>query len=199
MNSNLAVISQSLAEHQYVILGAEEVLSIGALLGRPSKPQLLMPTSRESARGRSLSGLFGLGAFPWHTDGAIANNPPRWIILRTMTGDSGVGTELLRPSGDILGRLRRTILTARDPHGSARYFPAFMPTTKGYTKLRWDPTKCAPMETEVVSIIENAEPSMSVNWVEGRALIVDNAALLHRRPAVATARRVLERTYVWSE
>ena len=30
----------------------------------------------------SLSGVFGRSAFPWHTDGAVASVPPRYVVMR---------------------------------------------------------------------------------------------------------------------
>lgn len=168
------------------------------VLGRVGQPVLLRPTGREGARKWSLSGTFGHDAFPWHTDGAISSRPPRWLVLRPVELSEPTTTELLSPCAELLERLGRNVLLAKDHAGRARYLPALMLTKDGH-RLRWDPRTCRPRSIAVAQDIAAAMPTSVVNWELGVTLLIDNHKLLHRRPAVnAAAERVLERTYVWS-
>jgi alpha-ketoglutarate-dependent taurine dioxygenase len=48
--------------------------------------------------------------------------------------------------------------------------------------------------------METHPPSAIIEWRRDRLLVVDNARLLHRRPAVdGLAERLIERTYVWDD
>ena len=41
----------------------------------------LVPQDARTADSWSLSGMFGLGAFPWHTDGAVSPRSPSVVLL----------------------------------------------------------------------------------------------------------------------
>lgn len=189
----------ALAEQGFVTLDPDVKLwSLFDGIGRLDRPILLRSTDRDAARGWCLSGTYGRGAFPWHTDGAISSHPPRWLVLRPMEVSEATATELLRPTLALRERLRRTVLIARDHANRTRYLPALMPTNDGH-RLRWDPRTCKPLSTSAAIDLDGATPSVVIRWELGRTLVIDNHRVLHRRPAVAAAaRRVLERTYVWS-
>jgi len=59
-----------------------------------SPPETLRPRSRETARAKSLSATYGLGALPLHTDAAHWVNPPRYVALHCITGPSSTPTLL---------------------------------------------------------------------------------------------------------
>lgn len=167
-------------------------------LGRVGQPVLLRPTDRDHARRWSLSGTFGRGTFPWHTDGAISSYPPHWLVLRPVSLSEATATELLNPSADLRDRLGRTVLLAKDCAGRARYLPALISTEAGY-RIRWDPRTCRSRSMAVAKDIAEAMPTLVVTWEMGVTLVIDNYKLLHRRPAVSAAtQRILERIYVWN-
>jgi hypothetical protein len=60
----------------YAWLDGATSSAIGTHLGRSGPSEMLAPRERATADPWSLSGAYGLGTFPWHTDGAIASNPP---------------------------------------------------------------------------------------------------------------------------
>ena len=46
----------------------------------------LMPTPSDQAAPRSLSAIYGLGTFPFHTDAAHHRVPPRYVLMRLADG-----------------------------------------------------------------------------------------------------------------
>lgn len=166
-------------------------------LGTQSDPAILEPRSPEAADPWSHSGVVGYGEFPWHTDGAVAPIPPRWMILECLADDSGSPTDLVDPPSEILALFRRTLLVSRDRAGRVRYLPAAAPLGQNRFRVRWDPRVCAPSTGDISRIVDELEPSSSLKWRVGMLLIVDNHRLLHRRPAVRPGvTRRLRRTYI---
>lgn len=182
----------------YAILQDADITDIGASLGRMGQPAALTPKRQDEADSWSHSGIYGLGVFPWHTDGAVSSNPPRWIVLRALETSSTTSTELLQIDSTLLAKLRRTVLRTTERLGRVKYLPAVVPYGDGW-RLRWDPRICEPVRGLAVQEVASCEPTARVTWRPGRVLVIDNYRLLHRRPAVSgEERRVLERTYVWS-
>src|SRR3954453_21363414 len=89
----------------YAILDNVSADLVTSRLGRASEPELLVPRNASGEQRRSLSRTFGLGPFPWHTDGAIALRPPRWIVLSAVQISSPTHTDLLDPSDALLQQL----------------------------------------------------------------------------------------------
>ncbi|MEU8061743.1 TauD/TfdA family dioxygenase [Microbispora bryophytorum] len=168
-------------------------------LGRSSMSHELKPRKQAAADPWSLSGVYGLGPFPWHTDGAISSDPPRWVLLRAVRVSEGTWTELLEPDVEVQTAMRRTVLRATDRTGRIRHLPAAVPDGDRW-RLRWDPRTCAPRTGLTIDEMQRQSCTETVTWAEGRLLIIDNSRLLHRRPAVdERAERLLERIYVWGE
>ncbi len=169
-------------------------------LGRPGEPEEILPRLSSESRPGSLSARYGCHQFPWHSDGAVALQPPRWILLRAVRMHGTSSTELLDPSSEVLAALRRTVLRTTPASGGVRYLPAYVPTGTNRYRLRWDLSKATPSRLEAERLISIARPTAKVEWREGRTLIFDNERILHRRPGVSpTQVRVLERIYVWSD
>lgn len=184
----------------WIVLDGCSSKDTASLLGRASSAMLLEPKGSGEARHWSLSGVYGLRAFPWHTDGAISSSPPRWLLLKAVELSYPTCTELLVPDAGMIASLRGTILRARDRSGRVKYLPAIVPDPCGSSRLRWDPRTCAPRTGLRIEEIEERSPSVRIEWDVGRLLVVDNFKLLHRRPAVQEqGKRLLERTYVWDE
>ena len=172
---------------------------IAQLGQRAGRSEELTPRVREAAAPWSLSGTYGMGSFPWHTDGAVSTDPPRWIVMYAKRISGHTYTELLDPLPSLQLKLRRTVLRVIDNRGRARHLPASLPTKDGL-RLRWDPRICTPLTGASLEEVEGHEPSVKVSWVKGRVLILDNFRLLHRRPGMSgVTERVLERTYVWGD
>jgi alpha-ketoglutarate-dependent taurine dioxygenase len=190
-------VHEDLAEHGFAVLNEATASVVGAELGRIGSQVVLVPREQQNADSWSLSGTYGLGAFPWHTDGAISSNPPRWLLLRAMRLSNPTCTELLDPEPGLRAGLRRTVLRATNRVGKVAYLPAAIPD-RGRWRLRWDPRTCTPQAGITIEEMEQQVPTSIVEWQQGQLLIMDNTRLLHRRPAVdGQSERVLERTYVW--
>lgn len=190
----------ALESRGFAVLPDGEPRAIGtALGGRVSASELLIPREPANARPSTLSARVGYGEFPWHTDGAVALFPPDWLILRGVRFSQPTATELADPSWSLLRLLSRTVLKAQNANGGKRYFPAHLGATPGGgPRIRWDETKCRPNRADVQERIRCLEPSASIGWREGQALVVDNRRMLHRRPSVVAADRAIERLYVWA-
>ncbi|WP_157621966.1 TauD/TfdA family dioxygenase [Serinicoccus hydrothermalis] len=188
---------QVLREHGFLIFESRaEAEPVLASLGTEDHREVLEPKPT-NGRQWSHSDRYGFGAFPWHTDGALTSEPPRWMVLECVMAEESTATELLRPSKELLGRLRRCAMVVRNRTGRVRHLPAVSPTGAGEMRLRWDPRVCEVNDAELPRLIEEQGPSAVCLWKEGRILVVDNWGLLHRRPPVSPAApRRLVRTYI---
>lgn len=192
-------LDADLAAKGYCWLDGATSEDVASELGRASSPMLLTPKEQPAAPTWSLSGRYGLGAFPWHTDGAISSRPPRWLLLRALELSDSTSTELLQPGVELFAALRRTVLRACDRVNRVRYLPAVATLPDRSYRLRWDPRTCVPRTGLTVDQIERQVASARIEWRQGGLLVIDNSRVLHRRPAVERrVKRILERTYVWS-
>ncbi|CAN5536366.1 hypothetical protein BH10ACT7_BH10ACT7_05550 [soil metagenome] len=186
----------SMASNGYVVLSerteAERVLNY---LGPATAPVRLEARSQRDSKEWSHSGRYGLGTFPWHTDGAVSSSPPRWILMRCLEDDSQTPTELVNPTEALLLQLRRVTLMVRNARNKVTYFPAVSPGAGGQSRLRWDPRIATPIRGQT-DLVDRAEPTARIFWSEDMTLVIDNYRVLHRRPQVAdNAQRVLTRQY----
>ena len=181
----------------YVIgTGKVELRSVLSRLGNVRDGGTLIPTPREDARRNSLSGVYGTGRFPWHTDGAVSNHAPKWIAMYSAR-PSTVPTEILEPDDSLLTRLRRTNVCVRARDGRTVVHRAAVQGADGSQVLRWDPRAAPPTNPGIVDIVEKVSPTGSVSWQADTFVIIDNHRLLHRRPpADAEPSRLLLRYYV---
>jgi hypothetical protein len=163
--------------------------------GRIGLSELLIP--RAKGEGWSLSDRFGMSAFPWHTDGAVSRRPPRWVMLTAESDAEGTGTDLLRPSAQLLQSMRRSVLSICDPNGRKRVSLACT-GTGSEQRVVWDPRIAVSSDPALANAIHSTESTATVNWRAHRTLVLDNWRLLHRRPDVkGHITRTLRRTYVW--
>jgi hypothetical protein len=149
----------------------------------------LVHKSRKDASDRptSLSGLYGLGPFPWHTDGASRFSSPDMILLHCFSAaDNCASTELLdirdEKARDVVTDLRRAVIRVKTSNGRG-YLPALTRDATGPI-VRWDPRVAAGQEAKRGCLLTHPRTS-EIKWIQGRTVIIDNRRLLHRRPAVA--------------
>lgn len=164
-------------------------------LGTVRAAGVLTPKDPADARPKSLSGVYGRGAFPWHTDGAVASDPPRWLGMHSAAA-SVVTTEVLDPSPDLLHAFSRTTVRATDSSGQTVMRLALMNVTDDLTRVRWDPRACPSGDLELEAQVEAERATGHVTWAGDTWVVLDNFRLLHRRPsAVADPSRELRRYY----
>lgn len=176
-------------------IGEDSMLSLLQALGQVRGGGTLTPREASQAREMSLSGVYGLGAFPWHTDGAIAAAPPRWIGMYSFA-PSQVFTEILEPDSALLARLRKATLRVTDASGQTVMRLACMMTADGLRRLRWDPRACPSGDGDLDAFVEAQQPTGRVEWAGDTWVVLDNFRLLHRRPsAYSDSSRQLRRYY----
>jgi L-asparagine oxygenase len=81
---------------------------LGGVYTVPTMPfvQSLTPRSAEFEQPNTYSGLFGLGEFPFHSDMAHWNIPPRYIVMRC-----AIGFNLASKWGSIVNQLNQLLQT----------------------------------------------------------------------------------------
>lgn len=167
---------------------------ISRLLGRCGPPETLR--ARAPGEGWSHSDAYGYQAFPWHTDGAVSLNPPRWFVLTAVTIPEKTTTDILKPNPVLVKKLLATTLKVRDRRGQVRYLPAAVSEAYGH-RLRWDPRIASPTRDALLNEVDTTPATANINWTTGRSVIVDNHLTLHRRPPVsAKTGRTLTRYYI---
>lgn len=177
-----------------VVDDRDELEHISRWLGRSGPPELLK--ARAPGEGWSHSDAYGYGAFPWHTDGAVSPDPPRWFVLTAISIREQTTTSILKPNPALVKVLRRTTLRVRDRRGTIRYLPAATAEAYGH-RLRWDPRIATPTRNALIDDLEAAPATANINWSPGRSVIIDNHLTLHRRPSVtAETERTLARYYI---
>lgn len=171
----------------------------------------LRPTAKVAANPRSLSAEHGEQAFPFHTDAAYQRIPPRYVLLRLVSGEDSARPTLLLDVKELsiepeeMQLLRRevwTVFGARSRFLSPLINETLVPE---HTILRFDPS-CMHPATDGFgasrSILDRAigtgEP-VQIEWERGSLLVIDNWRMLHARPprpAQDDSNRVLERVLV---
>lgn len=162
-----------------------------------SVPTDLWATAPGNQGNWTLTDRFGRGAFPWHSDGAIARKPPRFIVLQNLT-QSRVPTEIAVVPADVRDELGGVVLRAQDRRGRSRLLSA-LERHAGHDLLRWDARTCSvaagprKVEAAIASLAVNAQ----IDWMSPATVVIDNWQVLHRRPAVPCSDvRGLRRWYV---
>jgi alpha-ketoglutarate-dependent taurine dioxygenase len=166
-----------------------------------SDHRLLVAREREDARASTLSGRYGMAAFPWHTDGAHQTQPPRLSLMRSRA-PTGTPTLLLDAHSllalvpTLADQLRRQTWLV---DGGARPFYASIVDRAGRVRFNrhvMTPTSAMAGEAELAfqALIEDAEP-VEHAWEADELLLLDNTRIVHARPPIGEndANRELER------
>lgn len=182
---------------------AERIGAVSSIRG-VSSVQELAPRRTEEAAPTSYGGIYGLSAFPLHTDMAHWHIPPRYLLLRCISAapvetlvvhfrevladedDVTLRRSVFRPRRRIEGRLT----SLRLKHGEMH---------------RWDPIFIVPVTAEAERLRERLVTRLSSTSAAKLALdgptdclLLDNWAVMHGRthvPPTAMHRR-LERVYL---
>jgi len=176
-------------------LGAEVVPT------RPGDPPigLLRPVPQESAHPASLSATYGLGALPFHTDGAYLRRPPDVVIMeRESAADTElVATLLFRvcPSTvgeDVWEAMQQGVFHVRAGRDK------FLCVARSGNILRFDPGCMRPLDPAsrlVRRFFEQSLDAVRYTWGSvGTVVVLDNTQVLHaREPAPRNSQRRLRR------
>lgn len=183
-----------------------DLSELAVLLGEVRSGWSVLRSRAGGAEDWSLSGTFGHGSFPWHTDGAMVASPPRYIILhcRQATWQMEPTHVLNLSAQDLQGlvaAMAPIVLRASGRSGRIRYLPAVQ-RSGASVRARWDERTCVAtdpvLHAQVERMLECAEPTSLIRWRAGLAAVISNESALHRRPAVSKlGSRVLHRLYVY--
>lgn len=161
------------------------------------RPDVLRPRRADEGRPGTFSAHHGHGRFPWHTDGAIADHPPRFILLSSPI-TSETPTELLRMriGAPLLEAMRGLVLFTRSIR--PRYFRA-VESTSTSQRVRWDPDKLKVVSPSAPDVSQWVpDPDARIEWRENTVALIDNWQCLHRRPELTEGDvgRILLRRYI---
>jgi alpha-ketoglutarate-dependent taurine dioxygenase len=162
-----------------------------------------------SATSRSLSGIYGRGAFPFHTDQAKELHPPRYMLLRHLAGDTRRPTLLVRFDAlqfteQQLYGLRSAVFLVNG--GRGRFYSSIIcRTATGQEFVRLDQHCMRPAHKRSGSVMEDFQSALArhtpveIHWNSESVLVVDNWRVLHARAPESNTNsgiRVLERALV---
>lgn len=158
--------------------------------------------TEDLARSNSLSSGFGLGRFPFHTDQASKEVPPRYIILFAPPWRTA-GTTVLDPFelpyiDEYVARraLFRSII------GGKSAYTRFMEGNGGNSFFRFNMQTMDPVNEEARTISEilpfHTRKAVKIDWKKCKLLIVDNHRLVHgRTDATPNKREYIRRITIW--
>jgi alpha-ketoglutarate-dependent taurine dioxygenase len=200
-NTDLGKIKASLDAKDYFecFTSEEEFISLSDSIGKPIPSRKnsglidkLLPKSRIDAHPNSLSNIHGAERFPFHTDGAYLDCPPKYMVLRYCAGvENPTPTEILpfvsKLSNENILILKREMWAVR---GRNRNFYTSILTSspsKSDLILRYDNGCMKPIEQtsffeHLITISLNER--IFINWQPGKTLFLNNWRALHARPQV---------------
>lgn len=176
----------------------EKVLALAKQLGEPMATrvgvrvcQMLRPTSTNFAKPRSLSGTYGLGEFPLHTDTAHWLTPCRYIVLACWApGDGHRTTSLLDVKLLPMSHSERVLLCSapiRVTNGRNSFFSTILSNRRAF--VRYDTGCMTPVMADgaralrVLAMIRWSEHVEEIRWTPGLVAVIDNWRVLHGRRA----------------
>ena len=174
-----------------VSCSAADLPALGAELGHVVSDRVLVARSAGGELENSLSGRHGFNALPPHTDGAATVHPPRWVILAC--GDTSAAPTLTFDAGALLAADTERVLDRAwvvDPGGGRPPFYVAPSTLRaGRRWLRYNADCMTPASSAAARATAalSTLPFRSHRWGPERALVIDNARVLHARGAVDPA------------
>ena len=212
-----AVEESSLLTSGWTVLDtSESLVTVAARFGKPVPSRLdsalvdiLTPTPSTAAPRRSLSAIYGTGAFPYHVDGAYFPDSPHFVLLRAEAAEGYRRPTLLIDTRTLFSTAERSVLI----HGvwrvaARRSFLTSVMSPEGSAafKFRFDRDCMTPLTRSaicadelIVRRVSDAIPT-AVDWTPGKTIVIDNWRILHGRgPGSAEPEhRILSRVMVAS-
>jgi alpha-ketoglutarate-dependent taurine dioxygenase len=149
----------------------------------------LAPVATDRSHPRSLSRMFGIGAFPLHTDTAHWPVPSRFIVLGCVSPGASNRPTLLQAADNLnIGSSERRLLSEGVflvRNGRRSFYSAIFPANQPY--IRFDSGCMSPVTESahrgwqtVLQRIAAATP-IHIPWRSGDVLVIDNWRTLHGR------------------
>ncbi len=192
---------------------SDSFLSLARKFGEPLKLadgnyiKNLRVIDKIESRPNTLSSKYGIGGFPFHTDGAFMLPPPRWVLLRAVSGNVSRST-YIKPfvkffEGIDCQILRCSIWACNT--GTQSYFTTIQFSAGGLSGYRYD-RDCMRAANQSAKTIEETLfrrseclPDQVFEWELNRVIAIPNWNYLHSRgesPMSSDSDRVLQRIYV---
>jgi L-asparagine oxygenase len=190
----------------------EIVRSIGPTLslGHGSPIHQLKPKLQKDSTPNTYSGIYGYNQFPLHSDLAHWRFPPRFLVLRCVTGFEAVPTLLVDGARAVEGLdrngLSRALVRPRRPIDGALPLLRLFDRQHGERGLlRWDQVFICPASRagevgikKLAECLARSSPIRVSLAKQGDTLIVDNWRMLHGRAPIPQGceGRIIERVYL---
>ena len=170
---------------------------------KPPRSEILRTTGESVARPGSKSAMRGRREFPLHTDRAFDRLPSRYLLLRSISGQSASPTQLVAFNDVEVGKELASDLRA-GLWVTGNYRRAHLCAVLEGQRLRWDADCMRPMDRIAkrahIEFLEALNESSHANhlWFDTcTVLVVDNWRTLHGRlPVRQSECRTLERLLV---
>jgi L-asparagine oxygenase len=171
-----------------------ELLAWACRLGNPiSDPRdgcvvkTVAPAPTASAPPNTLSSRYGVGAFPFHTDGAHWRAPPGLLLIYCVHEGSGARPTHLHDtsSWELDGEERRVL--RNEPWCVVEVPKPFLCTHLGpddALRVNYDCMRPSGSASRAVAIIADRlakRSAVSISWSPGNVLLIDNTRMLHAR------------------
>jgi hypothetical protein len=169
---------------------------------------VLIPKEVEAARDNTYFARFGFGKYPLHTDMAIIQSPPRYVVFRPIVVCSETSTAIqcfkeLPP--ELLALLPRCLVQPRRTNGRRRVHLPLATALSKPTCFRWDSAFLKPLKGRSEEIFEfvtdflekNCHKEIVLKSVED-LLLIDNWSTMHGRSAIKNNKspRQIQRFYL---
>ena len=170
---------------------------------RPPKSEILRATGEPAARPGSKSAKRGLQEFPFHTDRAFDRLPPRYLLLRSISGQSASSTRLVAfDDVEVDKELASDLRAGLWVTGNSRR--AHVCAVLEGQRVRWDTDCMRPMDrisnraqTRFSDALQESSYTDHILSDTCTVLVVDNWRTLHGRGRVSQSDgRILERLLV---
>lgn len=184
--------------------------SVGKIRPHPNGEDMAILKSDDDTNSLTgtFSNVYGLSAFPFHSDTAFWGLPARYIVMGMLSTSSCTTNYISLKeidrfiSGDFLRKARRAIYLIETFEGSKYTSPVF--EVDGSYGFRFDPNIMTPangyakiFHDELVAAMNRVE-SMKIDWSGNKAVVLDNWNYLHSRSAVINENREMFRIYLES-
>ena len=191
----------------------DSVVEIAKHCGKPMAPwgeglvQTLLP--RTEAAPNSYSGIYGHSHFPLHSDLAHWRTPPRYLLVRCVTGYADSPT-LLVDGHDLIDAitldiLARAIFKPRRPRDGRVSLLRLCESIEDTVRIRWDEVFLKPASRigEVADLrirewLSTCKPTALSLARPHDTLLIDNWRMLHARSPILPGRenRKIQRVYL---
>ncbi|HEY0298619.1 MAG TPA: hypothetical protein VGB84_05300 [Arachidicoccus sp.] len=173
-----------------------ELIDFANSLGKPIPSRVqgplidnLIPLYNNDAHEQSLSAKYGINDFPFHTDGAYFEIPPRYIVLRYIRGIDNPTPTVVCDMKNIVEKdknmLKHSIWKVKSRSG---FFLSTILSEENnvfrYDKCVMQPSISHNNNSQYFEDLVSGLPKEEIRWSLNKTVVLDNWTFLHSRPKV---------------